>query len=69
MRCLACNIRLTNRESVRRYANSNAFVDLCNRCFSEVAEEIPDVGDGQLAEHPEEIEDYQPQPFGEDYFE
>ena len=46
MRCLSCDKRLNNRESTRKYASSGTFVDLCDRCFSYVAEEIPDVADG-----------------------
>ena len=46
MRCLACDKRLNNRESTRKYASSGTFVDLCDRCFSYVSEEIPDVADG-----------------------
>lgn len=46
MRCLACNRGLNDRESVRKYASTGSFVDLCNKCFSHVAEDIPDVDDG-----------------------
>ena len=55
-RCLACNKRLSDRESTRRYASSGTFVDLCNQCFSEVAEEIPDI-DGTGVDLPDEPED------------
>lgn len=43
MRCLACNKRLNDKERTRKYASSGTFVDLCDRCFSTVADEIPDV--------------------------
>lgn len=46
MRCLACNKGLNSRESTRKYASSGTYIDLCDRCFSYVAEEIPDVSDG-----------------------
>lgn len=41
MRCLACNCQLNDHEATRKYATSGTFVDLCDRCFSEVAEDIP----------------------------
>lgn len=34
MRCLACNVELTDYEATRKYADSGEFVDLCSRCFS-----------------------------------
>lgn len=34
MRCIACNVELTDYEATRRYAVSGEFVDLCNRCLS-----------------------------------
>jgi hypothetical protein len=47
MRCLSCDRKLSDYESTRKYASSGSFVDLCNRCFSEVSEDIPDIeGDG-----------------------
>lgn len=50
MRCLACDKRLNNRESTRRYSSSGGFIDLCDRCFSTVAEDIPDVEEGEVGE-------------------
>lgn len=43
MRCLACNCQLNDHESTRKYASSGSFVDLCDHCFSEVAEDIPTI--------------------------
>jgi hypothetical protein len=41
MRCLACNVILTDHEATRRFSKSKEFVDLCNHCyFSGVNEEI-----------------------------
>jgi hypothetical protein len=57
MRCLSCNQRLSDQESVRKYANSNSFIDLCNRCFSTVSDDIPDIEEGDFpSEWPEEDE-------------
>ena len=46
MRCLACNKRLNSRESTRKYSSSGDFIDLCDHCFSFIADEIPDTEDG-----------------------
>jgi len=34
MRCLACNVLMTDYEATRRYLDSQEFVDLCNRCYA-----------------------------------
>ena len=34
MRCIACDVELTDYEATRRYAVSKEFVDLCNTCFA-----------------------------------
>lgn len=43
MRCLSCNRRLNDEEATRKYSSSGAYIDLCNRCFSYIASDIPDV--------------------------
>lgn len=51
MRCLSCNQRLSSREATRKYASNEAtFVDLCNKCFAHVAEDIPDVESNVVAD-------------------
>ena len=32
MRCIACDVELTDYEATRRFAVSQEFIDLCNRC-------------------------------------
>ena len=32
MRCIACDVELTDYEATRRFAVSLEFIDLCNRC-------------------------------------
>jgi hypothetical protein len=54
MRCLACDKRLNDRESTRKYASSGTFVDLCNRCFSTIAEDIPDIEGEVSDDYPDE---------------
>lgn len=43
MRCLSCDRRLNDRESTRKYSSSGTFIDLCNRCFAYIADEVPSV--------------------------
>ena len=43
MRCLSCNCVLTDKEATRKYATSGTFIDLCDNCFSDVAEDIPSI--------------------------
>lgn len=40
MRCLSCNCQLNDHEATRKYASSGTFVDLCDRCFTDVEDEI-----------------------------
>ena len=40
MKCLSCDSVLTDFEATRKYAGSEEFVDLCNRCFNSIAEDI-----------------------------
>lgn len=55
MRCLSCNKRLNNRESTRKYSTDGSFVDLCDHCYSHVADEIAAIdGDGYVADFEEE---------------
>ena len=36
MRCLACDCVLNNKESTRRSASDNEFVDLCDVCLGTI---------------------------------
>lgn len=33
MKCLSCDVPLSDFEATRRYESSGEFVDLCNSCF------------------------------------
>lgn len=50
MRCLSCNVELTDFEATRKYASSGEFVDLCNHCFKEVEGDIPVLENADLLE-------------------
>lgn len=58
MRCLSCNCQLTDKEATRKYATSGTFIDLCDDCFSPVADEIPHIeghgNDGEETDFEEE---------------
>ena len=36
MRCLACNVMLSDFEATRKYAESGKYVDICNSCLHTV---------------------------------
>ena len=40
MRCTCCNAILTPAESVRRFKESQEFVDMCNKCLSTISDEV-----------------------------
>ena len=57
MRCLSCNVILSDHEATRRYAISKEFIDLCNRCFaSGVSEQLNYSERDDLEEQDDEIE-------------
>jgi hypothetical protein len=41
MKCLACDKVLSEFESTRRSLMSGEFMDLCNRCYSNIEEDAP----------------------------
>lgn len=40
MRCLSCNKNLSDFESTRKFASTGEYLDLCNRCYSEVQDDV-----------------------------
>jgi hypothetical protein len=73
MKCLACNITLTDREATRKYASSGTFIDLCNNCFAHIADDIPDIESETIADEFSQedmdsaIRDYEQQAFAPDW--
>lgn len=57
MRCLSCNCQLNDHESTRKYAVSRVFVDLCDRCFGHVEDEIATIDGNVESESGEASED------------
>jgi len=41
MKCLACDKVLSEFESTRRSLMSGDFMDLCNKCYSNIEEDAP----------------------------
>lgn len=40
MKCLSCDVILTDFEATRKSAYSGQYIDLCNRCFSSVKDQV-----------------------------
>ena len=40
VRCLSCNVELTDFESTRKSAETNEFIDLCNHCYTFVKDDV-----------------------------
>jgi len=41
MRCKACDVELNDYEATRKSAMSLEYIDLCENCFSYIADDIP----------------------------
>lgn len=58
MRCVCCNKNLSDKESTRKGVNSGEYLDMCDGCFSTVAEEFPYIeGHGKGPNGTEEYDD------------
>jgi hypothetical protein len=55
MRCLSCNEILSDFEATRKSVNTNQFIDLCNRCYHTVDDDILSLERGDL-EHEETVD-------------
>lgn len=40
MRCLSCNVILTEFESTRKSAVTEEYLDLCNDCYSTIRDQV-----------------------------
>jgi hypothetical protein len=47
MRCYCCNNSLSGAEAVRKFKESGAFTDMCDRCLSEIREEGLETVEGE----------------------
>jgi len=54
MKCYCCDHILTPTESVRRFKESNVFVDMCNKCLSTLDSDIETVDSDNLEDEYED---------------
>lgn len=40
MRCVACDVELTDFESTRKSITSGEYVDLCNTCYKHIKDDV-----------------------------
>jgi hypothetical protein len=40
MRCVSCNCVLTDFEATRKAVVTNDYIDMCNKCFLTIADDI-----------------------------
>jgi hypothetical protein len=40
MRCISCDCRLTDYEATRKSAVTGEYLDMCNRCFSSISDQV-----------------------------
>lgn len=45
MRCYACDAELNDYESTRKSKNTEEYLDLCEKCFSEMSATLPNEED------------------------
>ena len=50
MKCYCCDKILSTQESVRRFKETGAFVDMCNTCLSTIDDEIEVVDSPHLSD-------------------
>jgi len=56
MRCTSCNKNLNDSESTRRVASTGEFLDMCNKCYADIAQDVPTISRPDLNPY-EQIED------------
>jgi hypothetical protein len=56
MRCKACDVLLTDYEATRKSAESMEFIDLCNRCYSYIVDEVDTIDREDLRDIADEEE-------------
>jgi hypothetical protein len=48
MRCTSCNKNLNDSESTRRVASTGEFLDMCNKCYADIAQDVPTISRSDL---------------------
>lgn len=57
MRCLSCGVILKDHECVRKGSVTGEYIDMCDRCFSTISNEVSDVDDDYAKVAGEDHED------------
>lgn len=57
MHCLCCDKMLTDYEATRRNAMTKEFIDLCNKCYSTISNDVLAI-ERQDLRHEEDSEEY-----------
>lgn len=47
-RCVSCDRNLNDMESTRRVASTGLFLDMCNKCYADIATEVPTISRADL---------------------
>jgi len=48
MRCISCDRGLNDFEATRRVVSTGDFLDLCNKCYKDIQQEVPTIARGDL---------------------
>jgi hypothetical protein len=51
MRCVSCNCVLTDFEATRKGVNTGEYIDMCNRCFATIADDVAVIERDDLKEN------------------
>lgn len=57
MRCMACNVNLTDFESTRKSTITNEYLDLCNHCFYTISDDVSSLERADLEHEDGEVDD------------
>lgn len=55
MRCLSCNCILSDFEATRKSVNTNSYIDMCNRCYHTISDDVATLERDDLA-HDEDMD-------------
>ena len=56
MRCVACDRNLSDFESTRKSRETNEYLDLCNKCFNEIQNDLDEIQEREDLRHDEDTE-------------
>jgi NAD-dependent SIR2 family protein deacetylase len=51
MRCIACDKNLSDFESTRKHHESGEYIDMCNKCYSTIQQDVTDVDERHDLRH------------------